>query len=169
MMIELFRHNSWATLRLIDFCRELDPSLLDASARGNFGSVKETLAHLVGVEEMLAGMVEGTSPHGQPARFTSLDDLHERARWLSERWERLLEPPPHPERLVERGSGARRELVRLGTVLAQVIHHGNHHRSQVCTVLSTLDIQPPVLDGWAYGAWAAERRDRQGRRDDRGL
>ena len=53
MMIEPFRHNSWATLRLLDFCREIDPGLLDATARGTYGSIGETLAHLVGMEEVL--------------------------------------------------------------------------------------------------------------------
>ncbi len=35
--------------------------------------------------------------------------------------------------------------------LAQVIHHGTDHRSQVCTILSTLGIEPPEIDVWAYG------------------
>jgi uncharacterized damage-inducible protein DinB len=162
-MIEPFRHNSWATLRLLEFCRDLDPALLDASAPGTFGPVKDTLAHLVGWEEVLAGVVEGASSHGSPPPFSSLDDLAERARRLAERWERTFEREPHPERLVEAGSGDNRRMVRMGTVLAQVLHHGNHHRAQVCTVLSTVDIEAPALDGWAYGAWLA---DRSRRRDD---
>jgi len=159
MMIEPFRHNSWATLRLLDFCREIDPGLLDATARGTYGSIGETLAHLVGMEEVLAGIVEGIPPTGSPPQFTSLDDLHERARWLSERWERALEGELHPERLVEAGRVGGR-LVRVGTVLAQAIHHGNHHRTHVCTILRTVDIQPPALDCWAYGAWLRERPER---------
>jgi uncharacterized damage-inducible protein DinB len=162
MMIEPFRHNSWATLRLLDFCRDLDPSLLDASATGTYGSIKDMLAHLIGSEEELAGMVEGIPPSGPPPRFASLDDLHERARWLSERWERALEGEVHPERLVDRGQ---QRLVRIGTVLAQAVHQGNHLRSQVCTVLTTVDVRPPALDGWAYGAWLNERPERRLRRE----
>jgi uncharacterized damage-inducible protein DinB len=165
-MIEPFRHNSWATLRLLEFCRDMDPALLDASAPGTFGPVGETLAHLVGWEEVLAGMIEGAAQHGAPPSFTSLDDLLERARWLAERWDRCLEREPHPERLVERDESGTRRLVRVGTVLAQVVHHGNHHRAQVCTSLSTVDIQPPALDGWAYGAWLSERGGGTRRRDD---
>jgi uncharacterized damage-inducible protein DinB len=162
-MIEPFRHNSWATLRLLDFCRAIDPALLGASAPGTYGSVGDTLAHLVGWEEVLAGTVEGASGQGQPPPFSTLDDLVERARRLAERWERSFEPEPHPERLVDIEIAGERRLVRVGTVLAQVVHHGNHHRSQVCTVLSTVDIEPPQIDGWAYGAWLA---DRPRRRDD---
>jgi uncharacterized damage-inducible protein DinB len=162
MMIEPFRHNSWATLRLLDFCRDLDPSLLDASATGTYGSIKDTLGYLIGEEEALAGMVEGIPQSGQPPRFTSLDDLQERARWLSERWERALEGDVHPERLVDSGQ---QRLVRIGTVLAQVVHQGNHFRSQICTILSTVDVRPPALDGWAYGSWLNERPERRLRRE----
>ena len=162
-MIEPFRHNSWATLRLLEFCRDVDPSLLDASAPGTFGSVADTLAHIVGWEEVLAATVEGMTAQVPPPAFSSLDDLAERARRLSERWERFFEREQHPERLVETGNGGSRRLVRVGTVLAQVVHHGNHHRSQVCTVLSTVSVEVPPLDGWAYGAWLSER---QRRRDD---
>jgi len=167
MTSEPYRHNSWARQRLLDFCRDLDPAVLDAAVPGTYGSIKETLAHLIASEESLAAMVEG-SPVDQPQpRFTSLDDLQERARRLSDRWERMLGLPLHPERLVERDRrGGERRLVRLGSVLAQVVHHGNHHRAEICVALSSVGVVPPTLDGWAYGAWVIEHRDRQGRRGD---
>lgn len=165
-MIEPFRHNSWATLRLLEFCRDIDPALLDTVAPGTFGPIKETMAHLVGGEELLVAMAEGAVQHGPMPRFTSLDDLLERAKWLAERWERYLEREPHPERLVEREDGEGRRLVRVGTVLAEAVYHGNHHRAQVCTALRTVAVVPPPLDGWAYGAWVSERGARGLRRDD---
>jgi uncharacterized damage-inducible protein DinB len=164
-MIEVFRHNSWATLRLIDFCRTIDPTVLDASVPGTFGTVTDTLAHVVGSDELLVGMVEGAAQQGPPPAFSSLDDLMERGRWAAERWERSLQPEPHPERLVERDVGGTRRLVRVSTVLAQAVHHGNHHRSEVCTTLSAMEIEPPPIDGWAYAAWLAEWAERR-RRDE---
>jgi uncharacterized damage-inducible protein DinB len=38
----------------------------------------------------------------------------------------------------------------------QAIHHGNDHRTQVCTTLGTLGLEVPDLDGWAY--WQEQRR-----------
>ena len=140
--------------------------MLDTAARGTYGPVNETLAHVVGTEELLASMVEGAAAPGPPPRFVSVDDLLERARWLAERWERILEPEPHAERLVEVEQGGVARLVRVGTVLAEAIHHGNHHRSQVCTALSAIDVAPPALDGWAYGAWMAGGGDARRRRAD---
>ena len=114
---------------------------------------------------MLAGAVEGTAPHDAPPRFASVDDLLERATRLADRWERSLDPVPHPERLVELGVSGARRLVAVGTVLTQVLHHGNHHRAQVCMALSTVDIEPPALDAFAFSAWSAETSGRR-RRDD---
>jgi uncharacterized damage-inducible protein DinB len=148
-VIDAFRHNSWATVRLIELCRGLEPSLLAASAPGTYGPIGETLAHVVGWEEVLAAAVDGSAQRVPPPAFTSLDDLADRAGWLAERWESALAPgEPHAERLVQFGD----RLVRVGTVLAQVVHHGNHHRAHVCTVLSTIDVTPPALDAWAWAA-----------------
>ncbi len=38
-----------------------------------------------------------------------------------------------------------------GIRLAQVLHHGTDHRSQICTALTTLGHEPPEIDVWEYG------------------
>ena len=38
----------------------------------------------------------------------------------------------------------------IGVRLAQVVHHGTDHRSQVCTALTGLGVTPPDIDVWAY-------------------
>ena len=40
-----------------------------------------------------------------------------------------------------------------GVRLAQAIDHGTDHRSQLFTALSTLGVEPPEIDLWA---WALE-------------
>jgi len=44
---EAFAHHVWATLRLIDGC-ELSPEQLEAAVPGTYGSILETMRHLVG-------------------------------------------------------------------------------------------------------------------------
>ncbi len=41
-------------------------------------------------------------------------------------------------------------LAPLGIRLAQVLHHGTDHRSQICTALTTLGIEPPAIDVWDF-------------------
>ncbi len=38
----------------------------------------------------------------------------------------------------------------LGIRLAQALHHGTDHRSQVCTALTALGIEPPAIDVWDF-------------------
>ncbi|HEY7667600.1 MAG TPA: hypothetical protein VIE12_05690, partial [Actinomycetota bacterium] len=39
----------------------------------------------------------------------------------------------------------------IGIRLAQVLHHGSDHRSQVCTGLTALGLTPPAIDVWDLG------------------
>src|SRR5262249_48382675 len=153
MIIEPFRHNAWATLRLLEFCRELDPAIRQAYAPGSSGSIGQILARMVGAEEALAALVEGVPRHGYPPRYSSLDDLQERARRLRDRWERILEVEHHPERLVEgdRG-GPQRPLIRGWAILAPALHLGHPPPRPNCTIPPSPFIQPPVLDAWSFGA-----------------
>jgi hypothetical protein len=35
-----------------------------------------------------------------------------------------------------------------GIRLAQALHHGTDHRSQICTALTALGVEPPGIDAW---------------------
>jgi uncharacterized damage-inducible protein DinB len=39
----------------------------------------------------------------------------------------------------------------VGVRLAQALHHGTDHRSQICTALTTVGVEPPSIDVWAFG------------------
>jgi uncharacterized damage-inducible protein DinB len=38
-----------------------------------------------------------------------------------------------------------------GRDFAQLVHHGNEHRTQITTILGANGIEPPPLSAWAYG------------------
>lgn len=42
-----------------------------------------------------------------------------------------------------------------GLFLLQALHHGNDHRTQICSTLGALGLDVPELDGWTY--WAGGR------------
>jgi uncharacterized damage-inducible protein DinB len=50
-LLELYRHKTWATLRLIEVCQGLADEHLDATIPGTFGTIRETLRHLVSAGE----------------------------------------------------------------------------------------------------------------------
>ena len=41
--------------------------------------------------------------------------------------------------------------VESGVILIQAFHHSTEHRSQICTVLTSLGIEPPELSSWDWG------------------
>src|SRR2546427_417893 len=46
-LLVLYRHKTWATLALIDFCKGVDDAVLDATTPGTYGTIRDTLRHLV--------------------------------------------------------------------------------------------------------------------------
>ena len=47
LLVTLYEHNTWANLRLLDFCAGLSDEQLDASAPGTCGRVRDTLVRIV--------------------------------------------------------------------------------------------------------------------------
>lgn len=146
----ILRHNTWATRALIEFCRALEAARLDASAAGTYGSLYGTLQHLVGAEQWYTKLLTG-GVVGDPIRRTdaphSLDEL---ATIAAATGARLLAVAgsDDPTRVIVTNE-PRRSTV--GVVLAQVVHHGNEHRTQATTILGVNGIDPPALSSWAYG------------------
>src|ERR1041385_7615330 len=68
-------------------------------------------------------------------------------------WQSLVTSDFDPDRIVirHRDDGSQ-SLAPMGIRLAQAIQHGNDHRSQICTALTNLGIEPPEIDVWAYAS-----------------
>ncbi len=81
----------------------------------------------------------------------SIDDLPAAAASSAASWEELLAGDLDADTDVARVEDDWEFHAPLGMRLAQVIHHGTDHRSQVCTALTSLGIEPPEIDVWAWG------------------
>jgi uncharacterized damage-inducible protein DinB len=149
------RHNSWATQGLLAFCSQLDPQQLSASAEGTYGSIIATLQHMLGAEARYLRRLTDGSPTW-PAEPEDIEDLAELTRMSEDEekaWETLLAGEFDPERVISwtsAMSGAHTEA-KAGILVAQTLNHGNEHRAQIFTVITTgLGMEPPDLDGWSY-------------------
>ncbi len=150
-----FRHNTWANRRLLVYCRGLGDEQLKGSTSGAYGSVQATLRHILGAEALYRSIFTGVLPDWD-WRSEELPEVAEMERWAAELaafWEELLTQPIDPQRaLVWAMRDGTERKTRAGIVLAQALHHGTAHREQVCTILTTMGLQPPDLSVWAYGA-----------------
>jgi uncharacterized damage-inducible protein DinB len=151
LLFDSMAHHIWATERLIDACEALTPEQLRAPAPGTYGPILGTLGHLVSTDGWyLTFFRDWTNLIEEDAEVT-LAELRSAITTNGTAWMELLAADQDGEADVpERGDGWIFHAP-VGFRLAQVTHHGTDHRSQVCTALTSLGVEPPAIDLWAYG------------------
>lgn len=154
-LAEIFKHNLWANLRLLDACEKLEDAHLDASIAGTYGRVRDTLLHIFGAEERYIYLLTGRKPDPvllEKENFPGIEDLRTRAKRSG-------------EGLIEVAEGARPTKILKGTgvvsgqpftlpimvVLTQAINHTTEHRAQIAVILTQVGIEPPDFSSWAWG------------------
>jgi uncharacterized damage-inducible protein DinB len=153
VLADAFAHHVWATLRVLDACLPLGADQLGSTAPGTYGSILDTLRHLVDADAGYLNVMTG----GRVARLKDeaagmdLPALRAEMEAHAAAWSELLSQDLDPDRIVVRhrddGTESRAPL---GIRLAQAVHHGTDHRSQVCTILTTLGVEPPLIDVWDF-------------------
>jgi len=149
---DAFAHHVWATLRLIDVCLELDPKQLNAAVPGTYGSILETMRHLVGADTYYLSHLTGDPAREIDSDGMDLRGLRAEVEADERTWSEVLAEDLDPDTVVRDvdEDGYRRDAT-IGVRLAQAIHHGTDHRSQVCTALTSLGVEPPSVSVWAFG------------------
>ncbi len=151
LLDDAIAHHVWATERLIDVCAELTPEQLSTPAAGTYGPILDTFRHLVSTDCWYLTFFGDTPQRIEEENAATLDELRAAITANGAEWRALLEEDPDPERdIVENGDGWNFHSP-VGFRLAQVLEHGTDHRSQICTALTSLGVEPPQIDLWAYG------------------
>ena len=146
----VLRHNTWANRAIIEFCRGLDPAEHEWVSPGTYGTIERTLRHLVGAQQWYVHLLTGEligAPLRRDGPRPTLDDLAAIAAGTGKRVVAVAESDD-PARRIEMNEGRRSTV---GVILAQLVHHGNEHRTQITTILGANGIEPPPLSAWAYG------------------
>lgn len=147
----LFNHHLWANLRLLEQCADLTPEQLDATLLGTFGSIRDTLEHIVRAEQNYLHRIRTGQRLNRPADAPPLTmaEMLESARATGLG---LIEwaPKVQPDDTVQIDWDGTPRAVPKTILLTQAINHATEHRSQVMAILTQLGIEPPELDAWAY-------------------
>ena len=153
LLDDAFAHHVWATLRLIDACLALSPAHRDAPVPGTDRSIIETMRHVIGNESFELFVASGERGSFIRADGMALAELSAAMEDIGARWSRLLDDGIDPDavlREVDPDDGYQK-YAPMGIRLAQTLHHGNDHRTQICTALTLLGVQPPALDVFTFG------------------
>jgi uncharacterized damage-inducible protein DinB len=147
----LYSHNLWANLSLLERCAELTSEQLDATIAGTFGSIRDTLEHIVLAEQSYFSRISTGQrhPRSEDAPPLALADMVESARTTGTG---LIEwaPKVHAHDTVQIDwDGTPREVPKT-IILTQVINHATEHRAQIMAILTQIGIEPPELDSWSY-------------------
>jgi uncharacterized damage-inducible protein DinB len=152
LLEDAFAHHVWATLRLMDVCLELSPDPLVTSVPGTYGSILDTQRHLVGADAIYLFVMTGGDAPLIDEEVMDLPELRTEMEGHGATWSRLLAENPDPETVLTRRRDDGSEThAPIGIRLAQALHHGTDHRSQICTSLTTLGVEPPFIDVWDFG------------------
>jgi len=149
---DAFAHHVWASLKVLDVCQALSPEQLETAVSGTYGSIIDTMRHLVGADSSYLFVT--THGRTQPIDEDHMDlpALRAEMETHGDAWSSVLAQSQDPDEVLERhrddGSETRAPV---GIRLAQALHHGTDHRSQICTALTTLGIEPPGIDVWDFG------------------
>ncbi|HSN71873.1 MAG TPA: DinB family protein [Steroidobacteraceae bacterium] len=150
--LTMHRYHQWAYGRLYESVRALTEGEYRRDVGLFFGSVHACLNHLLLVDRVWLGRL-----NGQPAPYTALDQEVEPDRATLEQaihaqcdeWLAFLERVPaerfqtmQPYRSL---AGQAFELPFASLVL-HVPNHGTHHRGQISAALTQLGIEAPVMD-----------------------
>ena len=151
VLVALFQHNAWASLKLLDFCARLSDEQLNATAAGTFGSIRDTLVHLIKGEISYVERVNGKLPENPPAwdPFPGFEVLAHTVRWTGDEMLKLA-LSAHAYTLVTESYPEGTEQYKLTDLMVQAVTHSTEHRTQVATILTQLGMEPPDMSGWRW-------------------
>ena len=66
LLTTIFHHNLWANIRLLERCSELSDAELDATLVGTYGSIRDTLQHIIWSELSLYTRIKTGQPYRRP-------------------------------------------------------------------------------------------------------
>ncbi|MGH2551299.1 MAG: DinB family protein [Thermomicrobiales bacterium] len=151
-LVEMFRHNAWANQCLFDACEKLTDAELDATLVGTFGSIRDTLVHIVGAQERYVAALAETGPVSvfrEREPFRGIAELRDGSRASGEALIELAAQVQSGASVMTAHRGVEYTLP-VWLLFIQAINHATEHRAQVAALLTQQSIEPPGMDGWTY-------------------
>jgi uncharacterized damage-inducible protein DinB len=151
LIVEFAQYNLWANLELLKACEGLSEAQLQTSEPGAFGTIRDTLMHLIGSEGYYLFLLSGQkveAPFGRGDR-PSVAEIRRYAEHVCPLLADVMVHTRLDDKVSEEDNG-KVYTYKAAVVLIEVINHGVEHRTNVTTILAQLGITAPGIDGWGY-------------------
>ena len=147
----LYEYDAWANARTLNACAALTQEQFTRNLGNSFGSVRDTLVHIVGAQMIWLDRLHGGSPAGLPKPDVYPDMAAVRAQW-TETETKLSSyigglSAADLDRILEfRNAKGVVFRDKIGNILQHLANHGTYHRGQVTTLLRQLGAAPVSTD-----------------------
>lgn len=159
-LAEFIRYNNWANQQVFEACQKLSEDRLAATLSGSYGTIRDTLKHIIEGEEFYVELLTGHRP--QPSfQWEARPSLAEMRDYATQVGNTLADAIHHirpTDRVHEEDQGNTFHYQALA-VFIQIINHGVEHRTNITTILSAEQHTPPAVDGWGYLSAHLDRFD----------
>ena len=150
-MVALYDYNAWADRRGVEAAGALSKEQFVEPLGSSYSSVRDTLAHILGVEWLWLERFGGRSPASIPDgnEFTEISSLKERWTQFEPTLLKFVRGLTETdlERVMEYKTmkfGVYRNP--LWQSMLHLVNHGTYHRGQITTMLRQLGAQPILTD-----------------------
>src|SRR4029077_6672322 len=152
LLVEAFRYNKWANLHLLDVYAPFTDEQLQMTAPGTYGTIASTFFHLLAAEQRYLKRLGAGEPQisERDGVFPGIAVLREHAVRSGDRLIGLA-PRISPDEANEARFQDGLFKLHSGVVVIQALHHGNDHRTHICTILGHNGVTYGDMDVWAYG------------------
>jgi uncharacterized damage-inducible protein DinB len=151
ILADAFAHHVWASIRVLDACATLDDEQRATTVPGTYGTILATLRHLVDGDVFYLNVLNGGEPEPFDKDASDIPALRLVMEAHNSAWQKLIARDLESATVVVEYEDSGYEThAPLGIRLAQALYHGIDHRSQVCTALTSIGIEPPGIEVWDY-------------------
>ncbi|MBE2201647.1 MAG: DinB family protein [Anaerolinea sp.] len=149
VLAKLIEHNNWANLQIIQACAALSDKQLDAEPETvTKGSIRLTLQHLMEAQQSYWTQLSNVAPH---FNWQAPPDFAELRRAASITGDGLLALARDESNKLQTTFQKDDYTIEPWVVMVQAINHATEHREQIKSMLNSLGVTPPRIDGWQYG------------------
>ena len=146
---ELYAYHRWANRRLFDVASALGEEACgrDIGKAFSYPTLRQTFAHLYGADALwLArwrGEPTGAIPGAHIATMAALRKDWDALVAEQQAWVEALRPVDLGREMHYKDTAGNPYHGPLGILLTHVVAHGNHHRSEIATMLTMVSGSPP--------------------------
>jgi len=150
-LVEFMLYNNWANQRVLQACQNLSEDQLATQNPGAYGSIRDTLEHIIQAEAKYVKLLTGSRPQ-PPFDWESSPSVADMMAYSAQVGDALLDAVARiqPADPIDQEIDGKQLRYQAKAVFIQIINHGIEHRTNITTILNQGLQTPPDVDGWGY-------------------